>query len=80
MILTPLFTLPLDTLIGGERTTVQLIGVNREQGSYTFDFTEFDRWISLAESCGYQYFEMGHLFSQWGQNMHLKLLQVKKVN
>ncbi len=74
MILTPLFTLPLDTLIGGERTTVQLIGVNREQGSYTFDFTEFDRWISLAESCGYQYFEMGHLFSQWGAKYAPKII------
>ncbi len=28
MLLTPIFTPPLDTAIGGERTTVQLVGVN----------------------------------------------------
>ena len=66
MILTPLFTLPLDTLIGKERTTVQLVGVTVKKGSYQFDFTEFEHWIHLSKECGFEYFEMSHLFSQWG--------------
>ncbi|MDO4632656.1 MAG: DUF4091 domain-containing protein [Eubacteriales bacterium] len=74
MILTPLFGLPLDTYIGKERTHVQLIGVTRQGGSYTFDFSAFDRWIRLAKQCGYLWFEMGHLFSQWGAKYSPKIV------
>lgn len=63
MILTPLFTLPLDTLIGKERTTVQLVGVKVRDGAYAFDFSMLEKWVRLAEDCGFSYFEMGHLFS-----------------
>ncbi len=31
MILTPILTLPLDTLIGGERTTTQLVGGDKKE-------------------------------------------------
>lgn len=74
MILTPLFTYPLDTLIGKERTTVQLVGVTKERTGYTFDFTEFTRWIELSKKCGFAYFEMGHLFSQWGARYAPKVM------
>ncbi len=66
MILTPLFTPPLDTAIGGERTTVQLIDVLREGGEWTFDFARLRQWIDLARASGIEYFEMSHLFTQWG--------------
>lgn len=66
MILTPVFTPPLDTKVGGERTTVQLVDVKKEGKSYTFDFDNFRRWVSLAKKCGIKYFEISHLFSQWG--------------
>lgn len=66
MILTPVFSLPLDTLIGGERTVVQLVGVEKRGRNYQFHFEQFERWIQLAEKCGFTYFEIGHLFSQWG--------------
>lgn len=66
MILTPVFTPPLDTEIGGERTTVQLVDVKKEKGSYTFDFDKFRRWVKTAKNCGIKYFEISHLFSQWG--------------
>ena len=66
MILTPVFTPPLDTKIGGERTTVQLVDVKKENGTYTFCFDKFRRWVELAKSCGIKYFEISHLFSQWG--------------
>ncbi|MCG4808289.1 hypothetical protein L0P46_10495, partial [Collinsella aerofaciens] len=36
MIFTPLFTPALDTLIGGERTTVQLVKVYKRSDGYSF--------------------------------------------
>ena len=66
MILTPVFTPPLDTRIGSERPTVQLVGVSRTKGKYSFDFSKLDRWIGLARKSGIKYFEISHLFTQWG--------------
>ena len=66
MILTPVFTPPLDTAVGGERTTTQLIGVPVNKGKYTFDFSLFDRWVAMCKRCGIEYFEISHLFTQWG--------------
>ena len=40
MMLTPLFTSPLDTAIGLERTTCQLIDVEVKDGEYVFGFEE----------------------------------------
>ncbi len=66
-ILTPLFTPPLDTQIGGERTTVQLVQVfTEDEETYVFDFSLLEKWINMCLSCGVTYFEMSHLFSQWG--------------
>jgi len=66
MILTPVFTPPLDTKIGGERTTVQLVDVSVTDGGYKFNFDKLRRWIKLALESGLKYFEISHLFSQWG--------------
>lgn len=67
MILTPVFTPELDTYIGGERLTTQLLGIAREaDGGYTFDFTQLDRWVALCRSVGVEYLEIPHFFSQWG--------------
>lgn len=66
MILTPLFTPPLDTKIGGERPTVQLVGVKSEKGEYAFDFSKLKRFIDMCTRIGIEYFEMSHLFTQWG--------------
>ena len=66
MILMPQFTPPLDTAAGRERTTTQLAEVYREAGEYRFDFSKLRRWIELCLGCGVRYFEMSHLFSQWG--------------
>ena len=74
MILTPLFTPALDTAIGGERTTVQLIGVTVSDGEYSFDFTALKRWVDLCRKCGIEYFEMCHLFSQWGAKYPPKII------
>lgn len=66
MILTPIFTPPLDTAIGGERPTVQLIDIEWKDGTYTFSYEKFERWIAMCQKCGMKYFEISHLFSQWG--------------
>lgn len=75
MILTPLFTPPLDTAIGGERPTVQLVDVQRHAyNKYSFGFDKFVRWIQLADKCGVKYFEMSHLFTQWGAKHAPKIM------
>ncbi|MBQ9080430.1 MAG: DUF4091 domain-containing protein [Clostridia bacterium] len=65
-LLTPLFTPPLDTAIGHERPTVQLVGVTLEGGKYSFDYSLLDRWIDMCDRVGVKYFEINHLFTQWG--------------
>lgn len=67
MILTPIFTYALDTGVGLERTTVQLVDVIVEgEGKYSFGFTNLDRWVQMCIEEGVEYFEMSHLFTQWG--------------
>ncbi len=74
MILTPIFTPPLDTKVGGERLTTQLVDVNLTGGLYSFDFTKLAKWVRLAQDCGYKYFEMAHLFTQWGAKFAPKIM------
>ena len=78
MLLTPVFTPPRDTEIGGERLTVQLVDVKLENGKYSFGFDRFIRWVRLAQKCGIKYFEISHLFSQWGAKYTPKI--VAEVN
>ncbi len=67
MIMAPVFTPELDTYIGGERLTTQLLDITVEpDGSYTFDFTGMDRWFDLCKKLGVQYYEIPHFFTQWG--------------
>ena len=65
-LLTPVFTPPLDTAVGGERRTTQLVGVTKNADVYSFDFTLLDRWIAMCDRCGMDYIEISHLFTQWG--------------
>ncbi|WP_339266912.1 DUF4091 domain-containing protein [Paenibacillus sp. FSL K6-1330] len=75
MILTPLFTPPLDTEVGGERPTVQLVDVAVTQdGTYAFGFDKLDRWADLCNSNGIQYLEFSHLFTQWGAGHAPKII------
>ena len=74
MLLTPVFTPPLDTEVGGERLTVQLVDVKLENGKYSFGFDRFIRWVRLAQKCGIKYFEISHLFSQWGAKYTPKIM------
>lgn len=74
MILTPIFTPPLDTAIGKERKTVQLVGVTKEGDAYQFDFAMLEKWIHLCLDCNVEYFEISHLFSQWGASATPKIM------
>lgn len=78
MLLTPVFTPPLDTGVGGERLTVQLVDVTvNADGTYSFEFSKFHRWIEMAQRCGIEYIEISHLFSQWGAFAAPKIMAVK---
>ncbi len=74
MILTPIHTPPLDTRPGGERLTVQLVDVSVADGHYRFGTEKLRRWIRLCRECGVEYFEMAHLYTQWGAKHAPKIM------
>jgi hypothetical protein len=80
MVLTPIFTPPLDTAIGGERPTVQLIDVTVVEGeidsgaTYQFNYAKLARWVTLCQEKGVEYFEFSHLFTQWGAKHTPKII------
>ena len=73
-ILTPIFTPPLDTEIGGERLTVQLVDVEKTKDGYKFGFERFAKWIDIAKENGITHFEICHLFTQWGAKAAPKII------
>lgn len=74
MLLVPVFTPPLDTAVGGERTTIQLVEVARNCGRYSFDFSKVTRFLKMAQDAGIEYFEISHLFTQWGGRFCPKIM------
>lgn len=66
MVLTPIFTYTLDTQVGKERTNVQLVDIEVKKGKYYFNYDNLKKWIDLVRLKGIEYFEMSHIFSQWG--------------
>lgn len=66
MILTPVITPPLDTEVGKARPNTQLVIIKKSGEGYEFDFSLLRRWILLCKKNGIKYFEISHLFSQWG--------------
>ncbi len=78
MLLVPMFTPPLDTREGGERLTVQLVDVEKNENGYTFNFERLVAFMKVVKGLGIKYFEMSHLFTQWGAKHAPKI--VAKVN
>ncbi len=74
MVLTPVFTPPLDTEVGGERPTVQLVKVTKEKGKYYFDFENFRKYVKICLDNGIKAFEISHLFTQWGAAFAPKII------
>ena len=74
MILTPIFTPPLDTEIGKERPTVQLVEISKDGDTYSFQFEKLKKWIEMCKRHGVKYYEMAHLFTQWGAKCTPKIV------
>ena len=74
MLLTPIHTPPLDTRVGTERPTVQLVDVYVNDGKYSFGFENLERWVRMGQRVGMKYFEMAHLFTQWGAGFTPKIV------
>ncbi|MCD6365112.1 MAG: DUF4091 domain-containing protein [Planctomycetes bacterium] len=59
----PLLTPP----VNGIKRPTQLVKIRRTApDKYSFGFADARKWILLAKRCGVRYFEINHLFSQWG--------------
>lgn len=78
MLLVPMFTPPLDTRVGSERLTVQLVDVTKTENGYKIDLDRLIAFMKRVKALGIKYFEMSHLFSQWGAKFAPKI--VAKVN
>lgn len=78
MILVPLFTPPLDTEFSRERTTAQLVTVKKKKGRYHFDFSKVKEYIDICKAHGISYFELSHLYSQWGGRFCPKIMVKEK--
>ena len=74
LLLTPLWTPPLDTKVGKERPTAQLLEISCADGQYSFDFARLKRWVDLAKQNGITAFEMSHAFTQWGARATPKIM------
>ena len=73
-ILVPLFTPALDTQIGEERLTAQLVKVSYINDKYSFDFKELEKFINFVMEKGIKYLELSHLFTQWGGEHSPKII------
>ncbi len=74
VLLTPLYTPPLDTQVGGERPTIQLAEIEKNGDRYAFSFEKLGRWIEICRKHGIEYLEMPHLFTQWGAKYTPKIV------
>lgn len=73
-LLTPVHTPPLDTAVGHERLTTQLVEVFLDGGEYSFNMDKLHRWIRMAQACGVTHFEVAHLYTQWGAQHAPKIM------
>ena len=64
MLYTPLLTPALNVNPPYERLPSQLVGVSLNDGKYTFDFTNVDRWVDMCDRIGVKYLEIAHFYDQ----------------
>ncbi len=68
----PVFTPPLD----GVKRPSQLLKVTRVgPDRYDFDWSDVERYIRLAQTCGIEYWEWCHLFTQWGAAYAIRIYE-----
>ena len=53
-------------IIFSPSSCTQLVKIEKNGDNYSFDFTLLKRWIELCKKNNMKYFEISHLFSQWG--------------
>jgi hypothetical protein len=74
-ILTPTITPPLDTAVGTERLTTQLLDIETDgKGNWSFNCDRLKRWVDLAKKCGLRRFELAHIYTQWGAEFAPKVI------
>jgi hypothetical protein len=72
VILVPAFTVPMD----GIKTPSQLVRVETvAPGEYRFDWSDVRRYVRLASAAGFDRFEWGHFFGQWGAQFALRVYE-----
>ena len=76
-VLVPLFTPPLDTAVGKERKTAQLVKVELVGSRYEFNLEPLRIFIRRMRALGVKYFEFSHLFTQWGGKACPKIIATK---
>ena len=74
MILVPVLTPPLDTEVGGERTTIQLAKIEKTENGYIIDLSRLERFIDICLANGIKFFEINHFFTQWGASFTPKVI------
>ena len=74
MLLIPTVTPALDTEVGHERMTAQLVDITVKNGEYFFDFSALDYFIDFVTEKGIRYYEFAHLFTQWGAEFCPKIV------
>lgn len=74
LLLTPVFTQPLDTAVGTSRTAIQLVDIKKQGGRYTFGFDKLKHWCGLCQKYGIENLEIAHFFTQWGANATPKIM------
>ncbi len=68
----PIFTPALDIEYGGHRSNVQLLKIDANDAhptietEFKFDFSLVEKYVLMMDELGFKYFEICHLFSQWG--------------
>ena len=63
--------------LDGQNPLPASIDVELSEEGYVFGFDNLKRWIDLCSECGVRYFEMSHLFSQWGAKHPPKVMANK---
>jgi hypothetical protein len=48
--------------------------VEKNNGNYSFDFSLVGKWIEMCDRIGIKYFEISHLFTQWGAKAAPKIM------
>ncbi|WP_317368885.1 DUF4091 domain-containing protein [uncultured Tyzzerella sp.] len=74
MILTPIFTPALDTEVGKERPTVQLVDVYKNGDKFEFSFEKLKRFIDMCLKYKIKHFEYSPFFTQWGSKFTPKIM------